>query len=382
VLLIGVLVFTWVNRNAPEIWSIVEPPLVAAAVAYTLIGTLLATRRPGNRLGWLFLVIGVLVIASTFALQWAVFGLETRPGAPAAAAALWLGLCLSAAGLGLSITFPLLLFPDGHLVGRRVWIVAGLATIGLIVLLLGLANGSSAPPGFPSLYERTPNPFAVSDPNVDPGIGIQLLSLSALLSSGLLLARFRASRGVTRQQYKWVVFAMALLVATFIADTAARVMGSRVYVIIGPMLSASIAFVPVSMGIAILRHQLFDIDRVINRALLYAFLSTGLIGVYGLAVVIFQALLDPITQGGDLAVAATTLLVAALFRPLRAGIQRVMDRRFNRAHYDATQTIEAFNTKLRDEVDLETVGHNLLAVVNATMQPTHASLWMRPKRTP
>lgn len=380
VLLLGVLVFTWINRNTPDIWIVAEPQQAIAAVAYTLMGALLSARRPENLLGWLFLSIGLLMVASIFALHWAVFGLETRPGAPLAAAALWIGLWLSAAVLGLTATFALLLFPDGRLRDRRTRIVAGMAAVGLTIVLLGLANGSEAPPGFPGLYDRTPNPIALSDPIVDPGIGIQLLLLSSLLSVGLLLIRFRASRGVARQQYKWVMLAMGLMIALFFADTAARIAESGAYKIIGPMLSASFSLIPVAMGIAILRHHLFDIDRVINRTLVYAVLTTGLIGTYALVVVILQSLLDPVTQGGDLAVAATTLLVAALFRPLRSGIQRIVDRRFNRARYDAQQTIEAFSSRLRDDVDLESVGHNLLSMVNETMQPAHVSLWIRSER--
>jgi hypothetical protein len=199
---------------------------------------------------------------------------------------------------------------------------------------------------------------------------------------GLLLFRFRAARGLARQQYKWVVAAMALVTIMDGLDFMARASGSRFFVVTTPLLSVSVALIPISMGVAVLRYQLFDIDRVINRALVYAVLSAGLIGVYALVVVVFHALLDPLTGGGDLAVAVTTLLVAALFRPLRSGVQQLVDRRFNRAHYDAERTVESFSSRLRDEVDREAVGVDLLAVVNTTMQPAHASLWLRPERGP
>lgn len=381
-LLVGELVLTWLNRNAPEIWAITEPTQTVAALIYTLVGALLAARRPENALGWLFLAIGVLTAGALFALQWGVYGLETQPGASLAAGALWLGLWLSAAALGLTATFVLLLFPDGRLRDRRTRAVAGLSAVGLTVLLLGLANGHTVPPGFPSLFERTPNPLALDDPLFEPGIGIQVLVVAGLLSIGLLLLRFRASRGVARQQYKWVMLAMVLMVILFFADTAARLANADAAAIIGALLTAATTLIPVSMAVAILRFHLFDIDRAINRTLVYTLLTTGLIGVYALIVVIFHGLLDPVTGGGDLAVAGTTLLVAALFRPFRSGIQRLVDRRFNRAHYNAERTVEAFSARLRDEVDLEAVGCDLLAVVNTTMQPAHVSLWMRPKRGP
>jgi hypothetical protein len=382
VLLSGALALFWVNRNAPDVWAIVEPQQVVAGVAYTLVGALLTSRRAAHRLGWLLLLIGALLTASAFSLQWAVFGLVTQPSSPAGAFALWAGLWMAAAGTFLPATFGLLMFPSGRLPDRWARIVAVLSAIGLTWVLLGLANGNTAPPGFPSLYERTPNPIALDDPIFDPGTGIIIVGLSSLLAVGLLLARFRAARGALRQQYKWVVLSMGLLIAMFMADTVARMIGSWTYVVIGPLMSATIALVPISMGIAILRYQLFDIDRVISRTLVYALLSASLIGVYTLIVVIFHALLDPVTGGGDLAVAATTLLVAALFRPLRSWIQRFVDKRFNRARYDANQTVEAFSATLRDEVDLEEVGIRLLRVVNATMQPAHVSIWVRPERGP
>jgi hypothetical protein len=170
---------------------------------------------------------------------------------------------------------------------------------------------------------------------------------------------------------------MAFVIFASVADYVARSTDSAAYVITTPLLSLSFTLVPVAMGIAILRYHLFDIDRVISRALAYALLTAGLVATYALGVVLLQDLLDPLTGSSDLAVAATTLLVAALFRPLRARIQRVVDRRFNRAHFDAVRILEQFSSRLRNEVDLDTISLEVQSVIVQTMQPAHVSLWLR-----
>jgi hypothetical protein len=201
--------------------------------------------------------------------------------------------------------------------------------------------------------------------------------LCGLIAIALLLQRFRRSSGPERQQYKWIVLAMGFVVATYIADFVVRGLGSEFIRITGPLSSASIVAVPLTVGIAILRYRLFDIDRVINRALVYATFSTGLIGSYALGVVLLQRLLDPLTRGSDLAVAGTTLLVAAMARPARDWIQRAVDRRFYRRHYDAARTLDAFVLRLREQVELDGLATELREVVQETMQPAHVSLWLR-----
>jgi hypothetical protein len=278
------------------------------------------------------------------------------------------------------MTFVLLLFPAGRFPDRRAQVVAVLSALVMgytAISLLG-AEGADLPTQFPSIILRTPNPMAAYMPFSDPGAGILALGICGLLSVALLLVRLRAASGYERQQYKLVVLAMVFTVAVFVLDFIAIATGSPLWVVTAPANTVAGSLVPVAMGVAILRYQLFDIDRVISRTLVYATLSVGLVAVYALVVVVFQVILDPVTQGEDLAVAATTLLVATLFRPLRSGIQHIVDRRFNRAHYDASQTVEAFSAGLRDEVDLDTVGGRLLDVVNTTMQPAHVSLWLRP----
>lgn len=384
VLLVPITVLTVLNRNVPDIWAILEIQGTVGILIGSIVGFVLATRRPGNAIGWLLLATALLGQVADLAALWGVYGLEVRPGMAGAALALWLNLALGAIA-GVSImSFLLLLFPDGRFPDRRARIVGVLSALALVVFVVSLlgAEGVDLPPHFPDLYTRTPNPLAEYVPFSDPGAGILALGLCALLAVALLLLRFRVARGLERRQYKLVVLAMVCVVVIFVLDFIAIAADTPLWVVTSPANSLSSSLVPIAMGIAILRYQLFDIDRVINRTLVYAALSVGLVGTYALVVIVFQAILDPLTQGSDLAVAATTLLVAALFRPLRFGIQQLVDRRFNRAHYDAERTVEAFSSRLRDEVDLEAVGHGLVDVVNTTMQPAHVSLWMRPKRAP
>lgn len=379
-LLLGTLPLVVLNWGAPDLWRINDSPFqLPAAVAYSLVGVLLATRRPGNSLGWLFLVLGLLWQSASLTSQWAVYGLETDPGASGADLALWVSFWLASAAFG--PTFPLLLFPTGRFADRRTRIVAlatGVSTVGLVFALM---SASFVPPGFPAIYERTPNPLAwQAQPIFDPGFGILGLGLCGIASAGLLLDRFRRAQGVLRQQYQWVVLAMVLFAATFVVDFIVRALGAQTSFIPGPALSLATAVLPVVMGIAILRYHLFDIDRVFNRALVYSMLTASLALVYLSAVLLLQLLLSPITRDSDFVVAVTTLLVAVLFRPLRSRIQLGVDRRFNRARYDATRMIEAFSGRLRAEIDLDTIGAELQAVVVHTMEPTRVSLWLRPVR--
>jgi hypothetical protein len=376
------LPLTLLNRHAPDLWHINDSPFQGVAgVAYSLVGALLATRRPRNALGWLFLVLGFLWQSAALTGQWAVYGLETRPGAPGAALALWVSFWLASAAFG--PTFPLLLFPSGRLADRRTRLVAianGAATVGL---LLALMSASFVTPGFPDIYARTPNPLAWrAEPIYDPGFGILGLGLCGLLSAGLLLGRFRRAQGVLREQYQWVVLAMVGFAATFVVDFIARLLGSQLSFIPGPALSLATAVMPVVMGIAILRYHLFDIDRVFNRALVYTALTATLGLLYLGLVLLFQSALRPVTSESNLEVALSTLIVAAVFQPVRRRIQRGVDRRFNRARYDASQMIATFSARLRNEIDLDTIGNDLQAIVAQTMQPAHLSLWLRPSSEP
>jgi hypothetical protein len=206
---------------------------------------------------------------------------------------------------------------------------------------------------------------------------VALLGLCSLAAIVLLLRRLRQAHGLERQQLKWVVFAMAIVAAANVADFAVRASGAPLLIVTGPGLTIAVGIVPIAMGVAIFRYQLFDIDRLISRTLVYVAL-TALLGLgYLLSVVLLQRLLNPVTRGSDLAVAGATLGLAALARPARGRIRAAVDRRFNRRRYDAARTIDAFSTRLREELDLAVLTADMCAVANDTMQPTHVSLWLR-----
>jgi hypothetical protein len=236
-----------------------------------------------------------------------------------------------------------------------------------------------------------PGPF---DPERLPAIhnplGIEaaqglLSTLNGVLSAALLLIfassltgvviRFRRARGVERLQLQWFGFAMAVV---FLSIVAALVLTDRVPVGITTMIvSVGITTVPIAVGVAILRYRLYDIERLINRSLVYGALTGGLALVYWAAIVILQGLLRPFTGGSDLAIVGSTLVVAAAFQPARRGIQAAVDRRFSRHKYDAQRTLAAFSFRLQDEVDLDSLSADLLGVVQRSMAPAHGSLWLR-----
>jgi hypothetical protein len=211
---------------------------------------------------------------------------------------------------------------------------------------------------------------------------VLLIAVACLAS---LVVRFRHAQGEERQQLKWFAYAGTLLLLAvavggvalpFVVrqdDWFARIMAVSIL----PYTGLITAF-PVAAGIAILKHHLYDLDRIIRGTLVYGVLTTSLGLAYWGGVVLLQALLRPLTQGSDLAIAGSTLAVAALIRPARRRIQAMVDRRFHRRKYDAARTLEAFSARLRQEIDLDSITADLLAVVRETMQPAHVSLWLRP----
>jgi hypothetical protein len=208
------------------------------------------------------------------------------------------------------------------------------------------------------------------------GIGFGLLAFATIASIASLALRFRRSRGVERQQIRWVWAAGTLLVLSFVLSGLLQ----------GPLggdQADSILFIgllglPAAVAVAVLRYRLYDIAVVVNRTLVYGSLTATLAGVYLASVLLLQLVLDPVTAGSSLAVAVSTLAVAGLFGPARRRIQAIVDRRFYRRKYDATRTLDAFNARLREELDLDSLSSELRAVLEETMQPTHVSLWLRP----
>jgi hypothetical protein len=349
--------------------------LVNAPVLAT-VGALVAARRPNHPIGWLFTGIGLAWSVALVLGGYAAAALSDQ-GLPAGAVAAWVAEELRLATLG-ALALALLLFPTGRLPSRRWRVVLWLWVIGLVALM---ANEGLTPGRGEHLlgYE---NPFGLAGFSGPlGGLGVLetaffLAELAAVLS---LVVRLRRARGVERQQLKWFVYAAVLAVVVLVA---ANVLLPELMEH-GPLGNLLWGAVPVSLAVAVavavLRYRLYDIDRLVNRTLVYGLLTAVLGAVYAGVVLVFGQMFGGI--GGrppTWVVAGATLSVWALFRPVRGRIQAVVDRRFNRRKYDAAKTVEAFSARLRDEIELDTLSAELLAVVDQTVQPAKASLWLRP----
>jgi hypothetical protein len=350
--------------------------LLLAFTAFMVVGAIIVAHRRGNAIGWLFSAIGLLTATGGLAVDYAEYAYVTRPGSlPGAVLAAWYQwwwLPLFA----LILVFTPLLFPTGRLLSARwrpVAVLAAAATTAIAVL-----NALQPTLKLQNEDYNVRNPVGLSDvPDPDEGalgsVLFGVLAVSAVAALVSLVLRFRRVRGVGRQQLKWVTYAVALAIL-FQLVTAPFPEGGVRDVLFG----LTVAFIPVAAGIAILRYRLYDIDRLINRTLVYGLL-TAILGLgYAAAVLVLGEVFGGIgAEPPGWAVAGVTLAVAALFQPARRRIQAVVDRRFNRRKYDAAKTVEAFSARLREEIDLEALSAELLAVVNQTMQPTAVWLWLR-----
>jgi hypothetical protein len=347
----------------------------AIALPFGAVGALLIVRRPENAMGALFCAVGLLFATASLATGWCAYDVYGA-GLPAAGLAAWLATCMVTIPLFTAPLLLLLLFPDGRLLSLR-WrpVALGVGLFGMAALVV-----DSLQPGPFDGWPTVANPLALSGAagravtKLQPLIGIPFCVLF-LTAAGCLVLRLRRSRGLERQQIKWVVYAACLTATAFIVSIASESAIEQEAFWLG---MAGLGGMPVAAGVAILRYRLYEIDRVINRTLVYALLTACLVAVYVGAVLVLQALLSPVTSGSHLAVAVSTLVVAAIFGPARSRIQRWVDRRFYRRRYDATRTLEAFSAQLRDEVDLDALAQQLHAAVSETMQPERVSLWLRP----
>jgi hypothetical protein len=281
------------------------------------------------------------------------------------------------------MTFALLLFPDGRLPSRR-WRPAAWLSAASIAAICGLGGAWSWPQRGLALLESNQEGLENAPRLVELLVlaGYPLMLLCGLASVVALLMRFRSSRGVERQQLKWFTFAGVVTFASFILIVTPFQYGliGPIYLLVGLPLLLSM---PVAAGVAILRYRLYDIDRLINRTLVYGLLTAMLgLGYAGIVLALGQLSGGVTSDPPSWAVAGATLAVAAVFQPARRRIQRAVDRRFNRRRYNTARTVEAFSRRLRDEVDLDTLSAELLTVVDQTMQPTTASLWLRPSARP
>jgi hypothetical protein len=370
------------GRTLAEIFMAWGPSILTLAtltVSFSVVGALIASHRPENPIGWIFLAVGFLQGLLSAADQYAIYALLTNPGAlPWGAEASWLGQWIWAPGLGLILVFLPLLFPDGHPPSHR-WRPVGW----LGALSIGLTVVSSTiglwPERGTALLTGDESPSHVVHVLVD------LVALPMMLLAGVgavisVLVRFRRARGDERQQIKWFAAAAALtLVWYLVFGQSTRELPEAIVALASILVLQTI---PVATGIAILRYRLYDIDRIINRTLVYGSLTATLVALYFGGIVVLQRIFVTLTgQQSTLAVVASTLLIAALFTPLRRRIQGFIDRRFYRSKYDARKTLEAFSAQLREETDLNALSEDLVGVVRETMQPAHVSLWLRTDTT-
>jgi hypothetical protein len=336
--------------------------ILAAYLVYAVMGTLILVHRPGNTVGWIVGTMGFFPLVGSLAEEYferAYVRHETTW--PLLQEAHWLGGWYFLAAMG-ALPLLFLLYPDGRPLSRRWRPLVGLAIVGLVLLLL---IGMLGPGDDPEL----PNPYAISLPSrVDDAVAVVATVAFALAAFGGLLSlavRYRRARGVERQQVTWLFYGAGL--------------GAALILPISELLNQDWTF-PVgfalpglAIGVALLRYRLYDIDRLVSRTVSYAVLTAFLALPYVLVVTTASR----VAGSNQLAVALATLAAAAAFNPLRRRIQNRVDRRFNRARYDAGRTVEAFTQRLREEIDLQTVREDLLAVVAQTVQPTSASLWLR-----
>ena len=355
----------------------------ALVVIDATVGAVVASRRPENAVGWLLCLSGVAVSSSSFASQYAIYALLARPGSlPAGEVLAWVASWLLPIMIG-SQLFYLLLFPTGRLPGRR-W--RWLARLAVAFILVGAVLAALSPGAYLGALGPIRNPMGIEGfTGIYKAVLYVMAPLLYTAVAASLIVRLRRAGGVERQQIKWLAYGAAafaagivLLIIPLATETPRWVEwgGEAVFTLAG-------AAVPISMGVAILRYRLYDIDLIINRTLVYGTLTATLAAVYFGSVVGLQRLLSPMTgEGNQLSIVASTLLIAALFGPLRRRVQGFIDRGFYRNKYDATKTLAALSAKLRGEIDLNELAGDLTGVIRETMRPAHVSLWLRePERT-
>jgi hypothetical protein len=377
------LVLVALNSSHPDV-RIPEPWLAhtVSAVAFSTVGAVVGSRRPENPIGWLFCAIGVFAAIVLLSSEYAAFALLAQPDTlPAGLAMVWIRAWVWVPYVGLFVLL-FLVFPDGWPQSRALrWF----ASLVLFVIACGTILAAFSPGPIDAIGGAVDNPLgmeALRGVGTNSAVGPveSVLYVLGIVAAASLFARMRRARGVERQQIKWFAYATVVLVGgAVLAFTVSEATGLSWLGEIGFVLTmVGLAGLPMAVGIAVLRYRLYNIDRIINRTLVYGALTATLVALYFGGIVVLQRLFILLTgEKSTVAVVASTLLIAALFTPLRLRIQSFIDRRFYRSKYDARKTLEAFSAQLRNETDLEALRDDLLGVVRETMQPAHVSLWLR-----
>ena len=380
VLLVGGIALAQMTRStAPQrpYFGPVEAAFVLATVlTFSVVGAIVASRQPRNAIGWIFCGIGLVVSLNSLTGSYAEYRLAggSALGSLAETAA-WFSSWSWTLWLYVPTTFLLLLFPDGRLPSPRWRPVAWCAALGVISFVAGYA----LTPGPLEEFPRITNPYGVDSPILDAiAVAGAILAAASMLASPVsLIVRMRRAGRVERQQIKWLAYGGALVVGAVFVGGAISIWVGEVGI---SLIIIGLLGLPIFTGVAIARYRLYDIDIVINRTLVYGSLTAMLALVYFGGVAATQAISSALTsqeKQPQLAIVVSTLVIAALFNPLRRRVQAFVDRRFYRSKYDAAKTLEAFSAKLRDETDLDALSDELVGVVRKTMQPAHVSLWLR-----
>ena len=349
---------------------------LATVLTFSVVGAIVASRHPHNTIGWIFCTMGLVTgldhLARGYAEFWLASGWGPRSlGETAAWFATWAWTVQT-----IALTFLLLLFPNGRLPSPRWRPVAWCAGLGISGFVVGYALIAGPLGDFPQIV----NPYGVDSPVVRVvGIAAGSVIVGSMVASAIsVIVRARRAGRVERQQIKWLAYGGALVVGTTLVGGVIAIWNVTVSILI---IDLAFLGLPIFTGIAIARYRLYDIDLVINRTLVYGVLTSALAIVYFGGVTATQAIFRTLTgqeEQPQLAIVVSTLVIAALFNPLRRRIQSFIDRRFYRRRYDAAKTLEVFSAKLRDETDLDALSDDLVGVVRETMQPAHVSLWLRP----
>jgi hypothetical protein len=336
---------------------------IVTAIGIAVLGAMIASRKPGNPIGWLMSVAALLLGVFNFNQQYAP--LAVTETLPLLGLSSWLATWTALPGIAITITSSLQLFPDGRLPSRRWRPVAWVSAAAAVVPAVAMAV-LAWPVRGPELAALT-----FDHPALAPifGIGFPIVLVLSVVSMAALVVRFRRSAGAERQQIKWFAYG-AMIGIPLGLPVQVPVWGPILELLQPPLMFAG-------LGIGMFRYQLYDVDRVINRTLVYGLLTAALGLAYAAGSLVFVLVAGAGSDPPSWLVAAATLAAAAVFRPARRRIQAVVDRRFNRRRYDAARTVEQFSARLRDQVDLATLSAELLAVVDHTVQPTRTSLWLR-----
>jgi hypothetical protein len=397
-----VLSFLAQSAYSPGNWDaesgVGDPLIFVSFLAFPIVGALLASRRSRNPIGWICLISGLFWMLIIVSEGYSTYGLTVPDSVPFPVtinALLYAWLWVPTVGLiGIYL---ILLFPNGKLPSRRwrpfAWFAGVVIVLESVIVFLT--------PGPLDGLGGARNPFGLDGYPLLEVLGwgfLLMLPLCMLTSASSLVLRFRRSGGEERQQIKWIAFAASFMGSVYLLIMSAGLinwlisapgvvsdLGTQTVwgALLEDVMLLSFAAIPVAIGFAVLRYRLYDIDVVINRTLVYGSLTVTLVAFYFGGIVVLQRVFVVLSgQQSTLAVVASTLLIAALFTPLRRRIQSFIDRRFYRRKYNARKTLEAFSVKLREEMDLEALNEDLVGVVRETMQPAHVSLWLRPETTP